>query len=227
MLALSRMNKTYLCHSEAILATAMKYKITRFKTLEIALKELEPFIRDGEHLQTGKPFKRFGGLRSREILANWLLCVAVNSISQPDRLTFSSDPFGGDGIIRDSVTEETWQTEHVLVPRATSGEAEDVDALILKQIELKRSKGEAAYASGKTLVVFLNAGLGKWYPNKVAKRLPVPLYFEAVWVVGLQGVEANEYAYNVTRLDLSRGNAPVWRVRIGKDFDTWNVEPIQ
>lgn len=48
----------------------MKYQITRFKNLKVCLKELEPFIRNGEHLQTGKPFKRFGGLRSRELLAN-------------------------------------------------------------------------------------------------------------------------------------------------------------
>lgn len=67
----------------------MKYRVARFKSLKICLKELGPFIRNGEHLQTGKAFKRFGGLRSREILANWLICVAVNySASQPDRLTF-------------------------------------------------------------------------------------------------------------------------------------------
>jgi hypothetical protein len=36
----------------------VKYQITRFKSLEAALKELEPFIRNGEHLHTGKPFKR-------------------------------------------------------------------------------------------------------------------------------------------------------------------------
>jgi hypothetical protein len=56
----------------------VKYQITRFKSLEAALKEVEPFIRNGEHLETGKPFKRFGGLRSRELLANWLLCAVVN-----------------------------------------------------------------------------------------------------------------------------------------------------
>jgi hypothetical protein len=205
----------------------MKYQITRFKSLKVALKELEPFIRNGEHLQTGKPFKRFGGLRSRELLANWLLCVVVNFVSQADRLTFSSDPLGGDGIICDSVTERTWPTEHVLVPTARGGEAADVEAPILKAIEIKQSKGGAAYASGKTLVVFLNAAGGAWFPNKVAKRLPETLHFEAVWVVSLQGVEVGEYVYGVTRLDLSRGNAPTWRVRIGKDFDAWEIEPIQ
>jgi hypothetical protein len=84
-----------------------------------------------------------------------------------------------------------------------------------------------AYASGKTLVVFLNAGGGKWFPNKVAKQLPETLDFEAVWVVGRHGGDADEYTYNVTRLDLSRGNAPAWMVRIGKDFNTWEVVPIQ
>jgi hypothetical protein len=95
----------------------MKYPVTRFKSLEVCLKELEPFIRNGEHLQTGKPFRRFDGLRSREILANWLLCVALNSEPEASPLTFSSDPLGGDGIITDGT--KTWMTEHVLVPRAT------------------------------------------------------------------------------------------------------------
>ena len=54
----------------------MKYPTTRFKNLTVALKELEPYIRSGEHLQTGKPFKQFGDLRSRELLGNWLLCAA-------------------------------------------------------------------------------------------------------------------------------------------------------
>jgi len=219
----------------------MKYQITRFKTLKLCLKELEPCIRNGEHLQTGKPFEQFGGLHSRELLGNWLLCVAVNSTTQPDRLTFTSDPLGGDGIIVDSVTEETWPTEHVLVPSARAGEGKDADALILEAIEHKQ-KGGPAYASGKTLVVFLNAAAGEWFPNKVAKQLPETLAFDAVWVVGLlreplagpqqaagggQGVEAREYVYSVTRLDLRPGNAPTWRVRITKDFDAWEVEPLQ
>jgi hypothetical protein len=205
----------------------VKYKIIRFKNLKLALKELEPFVRNGEHLQTGKPFKRFGGLRSREILANWLLCVVGNFVSQSDRFTFTSDPLGGDGIICDTVTERTWPMEHVLVPTARGGEVADVEALMLKAIESKQNKGGTAYASAKTLVVFLNAASVAWFPNKVAKRLPKTLHFEAVYVVGLQGVETGEYIYGVTHLDLSRANAPTWHVRIGKDFDAWAAEPIQ
>ena len=210
----------------ATLRKAMQYPIKRFKSLKIALKELEPFVRNPEHLQTGRPFSNFGGLRSRELLGNWLLCVAVNSMFPPDRLTFTSDPLEGDGIICDNVTGKTWQTEHVFVPSVHGSEVAAVEVLVLKAIKKKHSKGGAAYASGKTLVVFLDVGGGTWYPNRVAKQLPKPLHFEAVWVVGLQAVEAGDYVYAVTRLDLTLGNAPAWRVRIGKDFDEWAVDPL-
>jgi hypothetical protein len=205
----------------------MKYQVKIFKHLKVCLKELEQFIRNAEHLQTGKPFKRFGGMRSREGVANWLLCVVGNFATQTDQLTFSSDPLGGDGIICNTVTGETWPTEHVLVPRVRGGEDADTEALILEAIGHKQNKGGAAYASGKTLLVFLDAVGGKWFPNKVAKQLPETLDFSAVWVMGLQGVEAGQYVYGVTLLDLSRGDAPAWRVRIGEDFDTWKVEEIQ
>jgi hypothetical protein len=205
----------------------MKYPVKRFRSLRVALKELESFIRHPEHLQTGKPLKRFGGMLPRELLANWLLCVAVNSNLQAERLTFCSDPVGGDGVIYDTATEETYLTEHTVIPELIGGDAVDIAPLILKAIEQKRHKGGEAYASGKTLVVFQTAKGQNWFPNKVAKQLPDPLYFDAVWVVGLQGVENGGYIYQVTRLDLRRGNAPAWRVRIGKDFDGWEVEPIQ
>jgi hypothetical protein len=94
----------------------MKYPVRQFKSLEAALKELEPFIRNGAHLLRGKPFKNFGDMRSREALANWLLCVVVNVVNG-GKLTFCTDPVGGDGIIRDTATDETWPTEHVMVLR--------------------------------------------------------------------------------------------------------------
>lgn len=203
----------------------MKYPAKRFKSLEIALKELEPFIRNGEHLQTGKPFESFDGLRSREILANLMMCIAVNSNHEPGRLTFTSDPTGGDGVIHDTKTGETWPTEHVIVARQ-SGQP-DIEALILKAIAHKQEKGGKAYASGKTLVVFLNAASNMpWRPHRIAKQLPAELHFEAVWVVGLHGIEEGQYSYNVTRLDAARGT-PVWRITISKTFEGWTVEPIQ
>ena len=206
---------------------AMNHHVTRFKSLAIALKELKQFIRNGEHLQTGRGFASFGGARSRELLGNWLLCVAINSITTPERLTFCSDPTGGDGIIYDTETEEAWLTEHVMVPTVPGDDpAQDLEQEILNTIGHKHSRGQE-YAAGKTLVVFLNRGGPPWKPNVVARQLPDPLLFEAAWVVGLQGVNEGQYSYNVTRLDVRQGNAPAWRVHIAQDFSSWNVEPIQ
>lgn len=192
----------------------------------MALKELEPFVRNGGHLQTGRPFDRFGDMRSREILANWLVCVATNAATEGE-FTFCSDPIGGDGIIWDTKTGESWPTEHVMVPRLRPGEIGDAETLILNAIKLKREKGGEAYAEGKTLIVFLEAGAGVWYPNQVAKRLPDPLLFATVWVVGLQGVEDGEYVYGVTNLDLTEGKVPVLLVRVSRDFGAWEAARIQ
>jgi hypothetical protein len=84
--------------------------------------------------------------------------------------------------------------EHVLVPQLPAGKTDDAETLILKAIKGKVRKG-AAYATGKTLIVFFNAGAGKWCPNEVARQLPDPLHFGAVWVVGLQGVHDGGYVY--------------------------------
>jgi hypothetical protein len=194
--------------------------------LAVALKELEPFVRDGQHLQTGKPFNKFGGMRSREILANWLVCVAINATNDCE-LTFSSDPLGGDGIICDSATGDTWPTEHVMVPCLQPGERGDPEALILTAIEQKCTKGGSAYAAGKTLMVFMESGAGQWFPSRVARRLPDPLLFAAAWVVGLHSADGGKYVYNVSLLDLSEGHAPAFLVRIGDNFDTWAVERLQ
>lgn len=197
----------------------MKKKVIRFKNPKTALKELEPYIRDGNHLQTGKPFQNFEDGRSRELLANWLLCAAINATHQGERLTFTSDA-DGDGNIVDTVTEEVFPVEHVMVPSQLS--AADIEPAILKAITKKNNKGGTAYASGKTLVVFSNAS-GAWHPDSLAKQLPQPVHFEAVWVVSLKEVRDGCYNYYVARLDLSRGHAPVWQIAINGDFSDWKV----
>jgi hypothetical protein len=40
----------------------MKYPVARFRSLAVALKKLEPFVSNGQHLQTGKPFQKMGGM---------------------------------------------------------------------------------------------------------------------------------------------------------------------
>jgi len=130
----------------------MKQKVRLFKSLLAGLKELERFVRNGLHLQSGKPFAQLGGMRSREALANWLLCVSANAAVGEERFIFTSDPAGGDGLIFDKNTGETVQTEHIYIPSPRVGApANNVEAQILQAIEKKRNKGGAAYASGKTL----------------------------------------------------------------------------
>ena len=171
----------------------VKYLITRFKGQKIALKELAPFIRDGVHLRTGRPFERFAGMRSREVLANWLMCEVLNAEAGRERFRFTSDPLGGDGIIEDTQEKVAMPTEHVMVPPAREGERADIQALILEQIALKQAKGRAAYAAGKMLTVFLEAGnREEWIPNRVARALPEN-DFDGVWVVGLHGIEGGDY----------------------------------
>jgi hypothetical protein len=206
----------------------MKYPIIQFNSLGVALREIEPFVRNGQHLLTGKRFRKMGGMSSREILVNWLICVAINEADSRS-LTFASDPLGGDGLIIDSATgDAVAQTEHVMVTSPRSREEADLKTLILRAVQQKRDKGEA-YASGKTLVVFLNADVANrmWHPNEVARQLPDTLYFKAVWVVGLEMVDSREYVYNVVHLDISEGDAPVIRVRIAEDFASWIATRVQ
>lgn len=205
----------------------MKQSVIRFKSMKIALKEIEPFIRDGTYLENGKQLKELGGMRPREILANWLICTSINAIDKSYDLNFSSDPRGGDGIIRDNVTGQTWFTEHVFVTERSGTNRADTEKLILDAIEKKRTKGGVAYAAGKILIVLLNSDTGKWLPNKVAQKLPNPLLFNEVWVIALQTVKDGAYEYGVTLLDRDHGNAPIYRVHINDDFNSWEVRVAQ
>lgn len=202
----------------------MKQPVKHFKDLKLCLKNLEPFIRNGEHLQTGKPFKEFGGLRSREILGNWLICVVYNFRWQDDTVLLCTDPSGGDGIIYDNKDKKSFYTEHVLVPRNKIKD-ENVESLILGAIEKKQNKGSAAYASGKHLIVFVNVDGGLWYPRRVSRKLGEKIDFQGVYVVGLDHIDDGKYTYYVTCLYPSDGES--WHVQIKKDFTDWEVSRKQ
>ena len=207
---------------------SVKYPIIQFTSLEAALKQLEPIVRKGQHLSTGRPFQKFGGMLPREAWANWLLCAAINVVDGRS-LTFTSDPIGGDGLIMDSATgDAVAKTEHVMV-RSRHGRSDtDLETLILQRVEKKLTKGEA-YAKEKTLIIFLDEDVGNraWFPNRVAQELPKPHHFKAVWVVSFEGVDEGDYVYQVVHLDVSEGNASVMRVRIAKDFASWTVTRVQ
>jgi hypothetical protein len=205
-------------------------KVRKFKSLKTALKELEPFIRNGRRLQVGGKFKNFGGLRPRELLGNWLFCVACNASVGDNRYMFTSDPGHGDGLIVNETDGTVLETEHVFVPGPHPGaplgrNQDEPMALILEKIA---HKNDPKYA-GKTLVVLCNdAGTGAaWHPNMVRRALPEGLPFEAVWAMSLQGVFDGSYVYGVTWFHPGFDNAPTWRVRIAPDFGSWQVEAVQ
>ena len=204
---------------------AIHRTITKYKSLALALKDFEQFVRDARHLTVGKPIPRFEFARPRELLANWLVCAAMNSVVGTERYTFTSDA-DGDGIVLDTATGNTWPTEHVIALPAHKLELSIQDHL-LNAVRKKIAKGGHAYASGKTLVIFLESGESSWHPNRVARELPNPLHFDTVWVTGLCEVVSGNYVYGVASLDLSAGDAPAFRVAIGPEFDRWEVSRIQ
>lgn len=68
------------------------------------------FIRNGQHLTTGRPFKTMRML-SREALGNWLLCaVLTESSGRP--YCFTSDPGGGDGIVYDEANNAEYMARY-------------------------------------------------------------------------------------------------------------------
>jgi hypothetical protein len=205
------------------------HTVRMFKSMKVALKELEPFVRNGRHLQVGDKFKNFGGLRSRELWGNWLLCAACNASVGDERYTLTSDPTDGDGLVFNVDTDTVMGTEHVFVPGPHPGapqgrNSDDVGTLILEKIA---HKNDPKY-SGKALVVLCNdPGNGvPWHANKITRELPTGLPFSAIWVMALEGIEGDSYIYNIAWLQpLAARGVPCWRLRT--DFVTWQVERLQ
>jgi hypothetical protein len=193
----------------------------------VALQELRPFIEHGQHLLIGRPFASFHEARSRELLANWLLCVVANFDEMEDRFNFASDPDGGDGFLVDKRTGRIRSTEHVIALSRDITRNVTPESVVLAAIQKKIRKGGAAYASGKDLVVFAEGLKEEWYVDRVARSLPHPYHFSTIWVVTLQSVSKGSYSYGVSELDLSAGHCPMWIVTIGKKFDRWSVQQIQ
>lgn len=200
----------------------MKYRVTQIRDLKSVLKDMEAFIKDPRYLRIGRDLSNFS-LRPREILANWLMCVVGNHISREDGLTFTEDPTGGDGVIRNRQSGECFLTEHVFVgvPQTVTGNS--VEYMIVNAVEHKKKKG-TAYAKGKHLVVFSEAK-GSWLPNRVGKIIDQQHSFESVWAVGLENVSGSVYNYWVVLFGAS--HSPSWRVSVDFDRCEWTIGQIQ
>ncbi|MFA7191760.1 MAG: hypothetical protein WC089_00460 [Candidatus Paceibacterota bacterium] len=127
-------------------------KINLIKDFKIALKDMEPYVKNPDYLIKGREFSNFS-LRPREAWANWLLCVVLRKL-HGDNITFAEDP-NGDGFIVDKNTEEMIQTEHVSALENPLNPQPKGENRIIDAINLKIIKGPA-YATGKWLVVFFD-----------------------------------------------------------------------
>lgn len=198
----------------------MRHSVKRLKSLHIALKELEPFIKDGDHIKSGAPLKSMGGMRSREAIANWVMCAAASRVTGAS-FSFTSDPTGGDGLIE--CGGHAVPTEHVYVPRHASGD-ESIEDRIVSSIIKKMEKGGEAYAKGKVLIVFLDDGRGEWFPRRVLRRIPKPMLFEAIWLVYLRDCSEGAYTYHAVHFGQDAGVCSVATVSIAPEFGNWSVE---
>lgn len=118
--------------------------------------------------------------------------------------------------------------EHVFVPRLLEGETRTAGEIIRDAVAKKAAHG-AVYARDNFLVVLAEAPLGAGCrPTVVAKMLPEHA-FEGVYVVGPEGGVKDAYAFSVAWLKLAEGHteAPVFHVRIPKEFNGWSVARAQ
>jgi hypothetical protein len=162
----------------------------------------------------------------RELAVNWLIAAVLDHCATNNRFHIMSDPTGGDGLIFDTVTERALWTEHVMVIDRVPDDvsSDDPQQKILKCVSEKNNRGRA-YARERHLVILLyrSGNPGPWWPNRLARSLPQPFNFEAVWLACFQRFESADRIYAVTCLDVSQGHAPIWLVRIDANFDRWAV----
>src|SRR3989344_2728535 len=166
----------------------------QIKDLMIALKDMEPMVKNPKFLWNGRDMPNFS-LRPREAWANWLICAVLQYL-HGDRITFAEDN-DGDGIILDKVTGVWIPTEHVSALDTHSGsKLSNGETRIINAIMIKVDKGPE-YAKGKNLIVFFD-GAGVWYRNKVREAINGKHNFNMIYAVGLLESGKNGYSYSVT-----------------------------
>jgi len=194
------------------------------KDFKIALKDLEPLVKDPRFLWRGRDLNNFT-LRPREVWANWLICVVFRKLHGDD-ITFMDDN-KGDGFLVDKKRRIIIPTEHVCA--LDIPEAKDLprgEERIINAIKLKISKGPE-YANGKILVVFFD-GAGKFYRNKIREAIYRKHNFETVFCVGLLESGEDGYSYAITEFKDSYGDQSIThKVIINKDFDNWDIVQIK
>jgi hypothetical protein len=198
----------------------VKHAVTLVKDLDEVLRYLRERIKNPATLFSKDKSEKLD-LLSREMLINWIFCSIWNHFHSDNPLTFSNDPSGSDGVLVYKNTLEGEVTEHVMAYeyKKTDVDAEDI---VTNAILAKQKKGGKPYADGKHLMVFCE-GIGKWFPNKVVRKIVGSHNFKSVWAIGLEEVtESNEYVYWVTNLD--EEDHPTYVIKINFDDISWEVQ---
>jgi len=202
--------------------TIKQSEIKLIKDFKVALKDMEPYVKNPAFLIKGREFTNFS-LRPREAWANWLLCIVLRKL-HGERLTFAEDP-SGDGFIVDKNTGELIPTEHVSALENPLNELPKGEDRIINAINLKIAKGDE-YAEGKWLVVFFD-GAGEFYRNKIRENIKGRHHFGAVYCIGLLTSDESGYTYIVTEFKESHGEQSItFKIEINGDFTDWKISQI-
>lgn len=195
--------------------------------LKIALKDMEPYIKNGWYLIKGKRFENFDML-PREAWANWLLCATLSRI-YGDEYTFQEED-NGDGVIFRRSDKKWFSTEHVAAmdfPQGTKLSLNEDRALWainhkIKKDEEYTNQGKE-YAKGKTLVVFMD-GAQRWFPNKVGRQISKN-NFTRIFCIALISGDASGYKYSISEFNPT--HSPTYEIHVNSDFTDWKVIQIQ
>ncbi len=200
-------------------------KVKAIKDMRSALNDMAPWIRNAKTILNGR--KGNVGMLPREVIANWLMAVVLNSEEESDPWMPCGDPSqdadGGDGILYNRETGRSYVMEHVLAYEFSSSGAVSEETF-RSAVEHKTKKG-AQYAAGKNLIVFCE-GIGKFYPNRLAKDLSGTHDFSALWTIALSTTDGNDdYQYAVFNLD--QLPAPGFLVSLDLAESAWSVSRLQ
>ncbi len=191
--------------------------------LNIAMKDLEPYVKNPKFLTQGVRLTNFNML-VREAWANILLCIVLRKITGHE-YTFQEEE-SGDGVIFNKTDATSFGVEHVCAMDYPAGkQLPKGDARIIWAIDHKIARG-ADYAKDKALVVFFD-GAEMFTRQKIRENIYRRHGFKAVFIIGLLEVVDSKYSYLVTEFRDSFGDkSHSYRVDINKDFNDWKITQI-
>lgn len=191
----------------------------QIRDLKVALKDIEPYVKNPYFLTQGKRFSNFDML-VREAWGNLLICAVMEEVTG-ERFTFQES--NGDGIIFSRDTKEAVVVEHVCAMDFPAGnQPPQGDERVLWAINKKASRGPV-YAKGKILVVFFD-GAGMFTRSNIRESIYGKHHFDSVICIGLLTVDNSGYEYILTDYCDEYGDKSIsYRIKIHDDFSGWSI----